>query len=106
MKKVYPDEIVYSHGAVRSYHLSRAGKIVLHIRICEIDRYMMTENSENEAKVMEVPPNFFICLDDNIEILFRRGIPMVKYFYIYHHATTLLGDSTWLPMRGLFRGPS
>ena len=76
MKKVYPDEIVYSHGAVRSYHLSRAGKIVLHIRICEIDRKMMIENSENDAKALEVTPNFFICLDDNIVELFRRRIPV------------------------------
>ena len=37
-EKVYLDEIVYSHGSARCYHLSYAGKIVLHIRICEIDR--------------------------------------------------------------------
>jgi hypothetical protein len=38
MKKAYLDEIVYSHGSARCVHLSNAGKIVLHIRICEIDR--------------------------------------------------------------------
>jgi len=36
---------------------------------------MTIENSENDANVMEIPPNFFICLDDNRVKLFRRGIP-------------------------------
>ena len=36
----------------------------------------MTENSENDAKVMEVPPNFFTCLDYNRENLLQRGIPV------------------------------
>jgi len=34
---------------------------------------MMTENSENDAKAMEVTPIFFICLDDNRVILIRLG---------------------------------
>jgi len=37
----------------------------------------MIENSENDAKVMEVPPNFFTCLDDNRVKLLRRGIPII-----------------------------
>ena len=59
MKKAYLDEIAYSHGSARCYHLSQAGKIVLHFRICEIDRKIMIVNNENNAKVMEVPPFYF-----------------------------------------------
>ena len=77
MKKSYLDEIAYSHGSARCYHLSQAGKIVLHNRICETDREIMIENSENDAKVMEVPPNYFTSLDDNRVKLLRRGIPVI-----------------------------
>ena len=49
MKKAYLDETTYSHGSARCYHLSQAGKIVLHIRIWKIDGYIMIENNENNA---------------------------------------------------------
>jgi len=35
----------------------------------------MIENNENNAKVMEVSPNFSACLDGNRVKLLRRGIP-------------------------------
>lgn len=41
---------------------------------------MTIENSENDAIVMEIPPNFFICLDDNRVKLFRRGIPVYLFY--------------------------
>ena len=36
--------------------------------------FVAIENSENDAKDIEVPPNFIIYLDDNRVKLFRRGI--------------------------------
>jgi len=39
----------------------------------------MIENNENNAKVMEVPPNFFACLDGDRVKSLRRGIPDKLY---------------------------
>jgi hypothetical protein len=35
----------------------------------------MIENSENDAKVMEVPPNFFTCLGENVDKLIETWNP-------------------------------
>jgi hypothetical protein len=38
----------------------------------------MIENSENDTKVMQVPPNIITCLDENVSIIIATWNPGIQ----------------------------
>ena len=65
MKKVYLRKIPSSHVPACYYFLNRAGKTILNIRICEIDREKIMHNSESNTIIKEISPKLSPVLGKN-----------------------------------------